>query len=61
MTRGKRRGSMAVDVVQSMIDTWRVLIGEKGCHVAQSRAATWHPMIGSSVYVFKTFCGLAGI
>jgi hypothetical protein len=33
-------------VVQSDVDTWQFCWQMIGCHVAQSRAATWHPGIG---------------
>jgi hypothetical protein len=50
--RGKLRGkddvavrqvTWLIDVDQSDVDTWHFDWHVIGCHVAQSRAATWHP------------------
>jgi hypothetical protein len=38
-------------VVQSDVDTWQFCWQMIGCHVTQSRAATWHPGIGLLVLV----------
>jgi hypothetical protein len=54
-------GQVAVDKWHDLVggpircDTWQFCWQMIGCHVAQSRAATWHPRIGSLVMCSKVF------